>query len=160
MNRVWKDDTRIFLNRHDVDIDSKIARKMFQIEKKMGITSTFYFRLSTLDIDLMREINNYGSEVGYHFEEIATFAKQYRIKDKTGLKSHHKKIQKLFLENLSRIEESLGFKILSVASHGDFMNRALGCTNNEIIDEVLKQRARIDFEAYELVPYCGICFPI
>ena len=147
------DNIKVFLNRHDVDVDLKTARKMFQIEKKMGVTSTFYFRLSTLDIDFMREINDYGSEVGYHFEELATFAKRYHIKNKEALKPRLAEIQKSFLSNFYRIENLLGFKMHSVASHGDFANRALKCANNEIIDGSLKKEANIDFEAYELVPY-------
>lgn len=152
MNQPTKDSVRIFLNRHDVDADLKTARKMFQIEKKLGVTSTFYFRLSTLDIDFMKEIYDYGSEVGYHFEEMATFAKKHHTKDKMEFEPHLEEIQESFLTNLHRIESSLGFKIRSVASHGDFANRTLECTNNEIINESLKKGAGIDFEAYELVP--------
>jgi len=149
-----KDEARIFLNRHDIDVDLKTARMMFEIEKKMGVSSTFYFRLSTLDFNFMREIKDYGSEVGYHFEEIATFAKRHHIKDKELLlKLHLREIQESFLTNLHKIESSLGFKIRSAASHGDFVNRALGLANNEIIDDELKSKAGIDFEAYELVPY-------
>lgn len=144
---------KCFLNRHDIDIDLKTARKMFQIEKKMDITSTFYFRLSTLDISFMQEVKNYGSEVGYHFEEIASFAKEHKLKNKDELKSSLSEIRKLFLKNLNMIEASVGFKICSVASHGDFVNRSLGYATTEIIDETLKRKAGIEFEAYELLSY-------
>lgn len=151
LTSIQKNNDKIFLNRHDIDVDLKTARKMFLVEKRRGVTSTFYFRLSTLDLDFMREIKDYGSEVGYHFEEIATFAKEHRIKDKKKLEPSLNKISELFLENLNRIESSIGFKIRSVASHGDFVNRSLGCTNNEIVDEALKKKAGIEFEAYELL---------
>jgi len=152
-DRLQNNDARVFLNRHDIDVDVKTARKMFQVEKELGVTSTFYFRLSTLDVSFIREIKNYGSEVGYHFEEIATFAKKHKIKNKKDLQPWLNEISKLFLENLNRIESAVGFKIKSVVSHGDFVNRSWEYNNNEIVDEALKKRGGIDFEAYELVPY-------
>ena len=72
---------KVIVHRHDIDTDLRTTRKLFEIEKKHGIKSSFYFRLSTLDIDLMREIEEYGSEASYHYEELATYAKKNKIKD-------------------------------------------------------------------------------
>src|SRR5438105_4034276 len=63
--------------RNDVDSDVSTARAMFQVERALGIRATYYFRLSTLDAQLMRELQDYGNEVGYHYEEVATAAKRY-----------------------------------------------------------------------------------
>ena len=57
---------KVFVHRHDIDTDVGGARAFFEIEKALGIRASYYFRLSTIDRDLMREINSYGSEVGYH----------------------------------------------------------------------------------------------
>ncbi|UUZ49379.1 hypothetical protein LP420_03160 [Massilia sp. B-10] len=50
------------VHRHDIDSDLRTAAKMFAIEVRHGITASYYFRLSTLDFGLMREIEAYGSE--------------------------------------------------------------------------------------------------
>jgi len=34
--------------RHDIDSDPEMARQLFNIERKYGVRSSFYFRLSTL----------------------------------------------------------------------------------------------------------------
>ena len=46
--------------RHDIDSDVKIARKMFEIEKKYNVKSTFYFREKTLDDNLIKDIIDYS----------------------------------------------------------------------------------------------------
>ena len=55
-----------FLHRHDIDSDCRTARKMWEMEAKLGVKSSYYFRLSTLDFGLMKDIHSSGSEVGYH----------------------------------------------------------------------------------------------
>jgi hypothetical protein len=74
------------LLRHEIAIDSdlKTARAMFDLERKLDIRSSYYFRLSTGDIPFMRELEAEGSEAGYHYEEIATFAKCNGIRTKKG----------------------------------------------------------------------------
>src|SRR5690242_13420002 len=62
----------IALLRHDIDSDLKTARAMFALERKFAVRSTYYFRLNTVDVPFMRELEAEGSEVGYHYEEIAT----------------------------------------------------------------------------------------
>ena len=80
LNKERDANQRAVVHRHDIDTDLRTARKLFEIEKKHGIRSTFYFRLSTLDFPFMREIEEYGSEASYHYEELATFAKKKRNK--------------------------------------------------------------------------------
>jgi len=67
---------KYLINRHDIDTDVLTAKAFFEIEKKYKVKATYYFRLSTLDFDFMKELEEYGSEASYHFEEIATFAKK------------------------------------------------------------------------------------
>jgi hypothetical protein len=55
-----------------------------------------------------------------------------------------------FEGNLGRLERELGFKIRTVASHGDFANRKLGIQNYEILrDCALRQRLGIECEGYD-----------
>lgn len=141
---------KVLIHRHDIDTDLRTTRKLFDIEKKQGIRSSFYFRLSTLDVRLMREIEEYGSEASYHYEELATYAKKHKIKDPAVLRSRMADIRADFVANFSCIEQQLGSKMRTVASHGDFVNRRLKLNNTEVLDDpTLRQLCGIDCEAYD-----------
>jgi hypothetical protein len=141
---------RVIVHRHDIDTDLRTTRKLFEIEKKHGIKSSFYFRLSTLDVGLMREIEEYGSEASYHYEELATYAKKNKIKDAKAVRDRLPEIRANFVANFSRIEQGLGRKLRTVAGHGDFANRKLKVNNTEILaDEELRQRCGIEAETYD-----------
>lgn len=142
---------KIFLHRHDIDTDSKTARKLFEIEKKYGIKSSYYFRRSTFDFKLMNEIKDYGSEVGYHFEELSTFCKKKAIKSKNELTPYYPEICEAFKRNLSEMEKKVGFKIKSIASHGDFINRLIGVPNHAFISRDIMNECGILFECYDPV---------
>jgi len=138
------------VHRHDIDSDVRTAAKMFAIEARHGITSSFYFRLSTLDYGLMREIEAYGSEASYHFEEVADFAKRHHLKDADAVRRRFPEIRSAFLANLGTIESTLGIKLRTVASHGDFANRRLKIINNEILlDPAFRAQCGILCEAYD-----------
>lgn len=141
---------RCIVHRHDIDTDLRTTRKMFELEKKHGIKSSYYFRLSTLDFGLMREIDAYGSEVGYHYEELAAFSKMHKIKDPALVRQRLPDIRELFRTNFAWVESQLGQKIRTVASHGDFANRRLKLNNAEILaDEQLRKDCGIECEAYD-----------
>lgn len=138
------------VHRHDIDSDVRTAAKMFAIEVRHGITASYYFRLSTLDFGLMREIEAYGSEASYHFEEVADFAKRHHIRDADVLRSRFPAIRVQFRQNLERIERALRRKLTTVASHGDFANRRLAVINHEILqDSAFRERCGIVCEAYD-----------
>lgn len=138
------------VHRHDIDSDVRTAAKMFALEARQGVTASYYFRLSTLDIGLMREIEAYGSEASYHFEEVADFAKRHHIKDADVLRSRFPAIRMQFRQNLERIERLLARKLTTVASHGDFVNRRLKVINNEILsDPAFRACCGIDCETYD-----------
>jgi hypothetical protein len=138
------------VHRHDIDSDVRTAAKMFAIEVKHGITASYYFRLSTLDYGLMREIEAYGSEASYHFEEVADFAKRHHIHDADVLRSRFPAIRVQFRHNLERIERALRRKLVTVASPGDFANRRLDVINHEILqDAEFRARCGIACEAYD-----------
>ncbi len=138
------------VHRHDIDSDLRTAAKMFAIEVRHGVTASYYFRLSTLDYGLMREIEAYGSEASYHFEEVAAFAKRHHIHDADVLRSRFPAIRVQFRHNLERIERALQRKLVTVASHGDFANRRLDVINHEILqDAAFRERCGIVCEAYD-----------
>jgi hypothetical protein len=141
---------KVFVHRHDVDTDTGGARLFFKAQKQLGIKATYYFRLSTLDVPLMSEIHEYGSEVGYHYEEIATASKRLGLRSKEDVLQHMDEIREEFAKNFLALEKRLGFKIKTVCSHGDFVNRALKALNTIILeDRQLRKRLSIDCEAYD-----------
>lgn len=141
---------RYIVYRHDIDSDPITARKMFEIEKKHNVRSSYYFRLSTVNIDLMKEIEIFGSEASYHFEEIATFAKQKHIKAPDEIIQKLPIIKELFFQNLTRLENRLDYKMTTVASHGDFANRKLNIVNLELLKEKdFREKCGIVCECYD-----------
>jgi hypothetical protein len=141
---------RVIVHRHDIDSDLRTTRKLFEIEQKYGIHSSFYFRLSTLDVGLMRDIEQYGSEASYHYEELSTYAKRNGIRCAVALRERLPEIRADFAANFSRIEQRLGAKLRTVAGHGDFANRILKVNNTEILaDQALRGRCGIEVESYD-----------
>jgi hypothetical protein len=143
-------DEKYFIHRHDIDTDVKTARKMFEIEKKHNIRATYYFRLSTLDFPFMKDIHNFGSEVSYHPEEISTYCKKHNLKSTDDVYKYIEEIRDDFRSNFLYIEDKLGFKLYTIAGHGDFVNRKLGITNSFLLEDIaLREELGIVCEAYD-----------
>jgi hypothetical protein len=142
---------KYFINRHDIDTDVATAKKFFEIEKKYNAKATYYFRLSTLDFEFMKEIEEYGSEASYHFEEIASYAKKNHIKSEDEIIKHLDKIKEEFKKNFQMTESKMGkIKLQTVCSHGDFANRKLGIVNNMITKDLkLREELGIECETYD-----------
>ncbi|MDL0088298.1 hypothetical protein [Campylobacter gastrosuis] len=150
LDNLLDQNAKYFVHRHDIDTDIKTARYFFEIEKKYNIKASYYFRLSTLDFKLMKEISDYGSEASYHYEEIAQFCKDNHIKNSQNIYKKLEKIKDIFSSNFLFIEKNLGYKLKSIASHGDFVNRRLKVINNEIINDIcLRDRLGIVLEVYD-----------
>ena len=141
---------KVLVHRHDIDSDLRTARKLFDLERKHGVGASYYFRLSTLDVGFMREIEAAGSEASYHFEEVATFAKRHRLRCAAQVRHHFPDIREEFVRNFDRISQDLGLRMSTVASHGDFANRRLNVINHELLrDDVLRRRCGIECESYD-----------
>ena len=141
---------RYFINRHDVDTDVGTAKEKFNIEKKYNVKASYYFRLSTLDYNFMKEIDNCGSEASYHFEEVAQFCKDNHIKNRQLALDKMNQIKDEFKENYLQIKKSTGLRMETVCSHGDFVNRSLKIVNNVITkDNKLRKELGILCEAYD-----------
>jgi hypothetical protein len=57
--------------RHDVDRRPDMARAVARLEYSVRVRATFYFRVSTLEPAIAREMESMGHEVGYHYEDLA-----------------------------------------------------------------------------------------
>ncbi len=141
---------RYLVLRHDIDTDPATARAMWVIDESLGINGSYYFRLSTLDVEFMQQIESRGGEAGYHYEEIATIAKR------RGIRRHDAGIQaipearELFLRNLVGLRGITGLRLEIVGSHGDFVNRHLRLPNwAMMVDRGFRRDAGIELEVYD-----------
>lgn len=141
---------KYFVNRHDIDTDVTTAKAFFEIEKKYGVYATYYFRLSTLDFNFMKTLEEYGSEASYHYEEIASYCKQKHIKSKNELLTQIEQVREIFIINVKMIEKRLEKKLITVCSHGDFINRKLGLSNYIIMNsKTLRETLALECETYD-----------
>lgn len=156
------EDEKTIILRHDVDNNLRITKKMYKIEKSLGIKSTYYFRLNTLDMKFIKQLIEDGNEVGYHFEEIATYIHKTGVVNKEEVFANIDSIRELFLTNFFNFERKIERKIETLASHGDFLNRKLAITNNALINDEVREKTKIKAEAYDKAVndnrvYCSDC---
>ena len=148
-NQVNADSLYLIL-RHDIDTDLKTAEEMWRVEKKLGVKSSYYFRLSTLDIRMMKEMEQFGTEASYHYEEVATLAKKFKWKNAKDVNEHLGQISQTFINNLKFIRARSGLPLEIVASHGDFANRKLGIANWILLkDKKVREDSGIELEVYD-----------
>lgn len=141
---------RCVLLRHDIDSDAKTAQLMWDIERSLGVVSSFYFRLSTIDLHLIGEIAHSGFEVSYHYEELSTYARRHKIHTASAIRARFPEIQLTFEENLRQLRQRTGLAMRTVAAHGDFVNRRLGVRNTEILQDAdFRRRVNVDLELYD-----------
>jgi len=109
----WHQDKPIrgVLIRHDVDRKPINAMKMAEAEAKMGVYTTYYFRVvgSAFNKKIIKEISELGHEVGYHYEDLALA--------KGDLVRAHESFKK----NLSCLREITA--INTIAMHGSPLSR-------------------------------------
>lgn len=141
---------RYLVLRHDIDTDSETARAMWNIDHRLGVETSYFFRLSTLDRELMTDIANAGSEASYHYEELASVAKRRRPRSRTDALRLLPEAKEQFAANLARLRTTTGLPMAVVASHGDFVNRRLGLPNWMLLDDGdLRRELAIELEAYD-----------
>ena len=143
----------LLILRHDIDTDPGYARVFWQIEKDLGVNSSFYFRQSTLDVDLMQEIELSGSEASYHYEELATLAKKHCLKSRERVLLYLGEARDLLRGNLGRLRTQTGLPMTTLAAHGDFVNRRLDMRNQELLaDQEFRRELGVEYEVYDPGP--------
>ncbi len=140
---------RTLIVRHDVDSDPVTAEAMLEVESALNLRTSYYFRLTTWDAALARRIAANGSEVGYHFEEIATIAKKRALATREAIVAVFPEIRQSFAENLRRLRSESGLPMRIVCAHGDFVNRKLAMYNQELLTPALRQQLQIAAETYD-----------
>lgn len=140
---------KVFILRHDVDYDAEGAFRMYQIEKGLGVRSTFYYRWYTLQAQTMKEIHENGFEVSLHFETLATYCRSKKITNASQLtEKDYEEAYKKLLEEIDFFEKEF-WKIKTICSHGDHRNRLIGIPNHALLQGKDLSNLGIYFETYD-----------
>ena len=140
---------KIFLLRHDVDIDARGARRMYEIEKELHVRATYYFRHITMKPTLMKHMLSDGFEVGLHYETLATFIRESRLETKEQLSEDIFTTCRVRLtREIACFREEIG-EMQSICSHGSKWNRKLDISNCLLADEKFRKENGILFETYD-----------
>jgi len=142
----------LFLLRHDIDHFSDGTEMMFEIEKKYQVSSSFYFRNSTFEPKLMKEIEAYGSESSLHFEPVADFIKAnpfIQNREELFKSDFEEKCLGILKANLDRFRLLLDIPCSTIASHGEYENSLTQTPNNYLTEDTLTyEYLGIKLEAY------------
>lgn len=105
----------------------------------------------------MLEVARAGGGVSYHFEEVATVAKQKGLKTREQVYREMPSIRDLFRYNLTRLRKETGLPMRVVASHGDFVNRRLAIPNWLLLeDESFRREIGVELEVYDEAFMCHV----
>ena len=144
---------RVLLLRHDVDSDLSRADRMAAMERRLGVTGSWFFRIRTWDPALMRRLAADGHEVGYHYEELATVVKERGAATSTQARSLIDDARSRLAATLPELRAATGLPLDVLAAHGDFANRAVLVSNEELLaDAAVRRRLGVRLEAYDVEP--------
>jgi hypothetical protein len=148
---------RVLLLRHDVDSHVPRARRMWEIERQLGIVGTFFFRRSTWDVPFMRELAAAGCEVGYHYEELATLIKEHGAPTAGAARELIVPARDRLRAALAELRADSGLALDVLASHGDFANRAVDVANVELLgDAAFRTQIGARLEGYDIEAHVDV----
>lgn len=136
-----------FVLRHDVDHKTPATRRMFNLEKKLHVRSTYYFRKSTIDIKLMNDMIDAGFEVGFHYETLSDYAIENnlsRITEK-DIEISRERLK----QEIREFNKLIKRPIQSVVGHGSKKNLEIGKSNNVLFKDQEYRDFGILFEGYD-----------
>ncbi len=136
--------------RHDVDRPVLGIKEMLAVERKLGVSSSWYYRWQTADRSLIAAATAAGSEVGLHFETLASTCKKRGITQASeidaDLISHARRALE---DDVTTFRRRFDLACATIASHGDPWNRLIGIPNHQLLDDRLRERLNIACEAYD-----------
>ena len=142
---------RTLLLRHDVDSDLPRARRMWDIERELGVIGSYFFRRSTWDVPFIRELSAAGYEVGYHYEELATVIKEHGVASAEGARGLIDVARARMRASVAELRAESGLPLDVFAAHGDFANRAVGVSSVEMLaDPAFRAVIGARLEAYDV----------
>jgi len=102
---------RIVIIRHDIDKKPENALELANIESKLGLKTSYYFRMvkQSFNEDIIKQISDLGHEIGYHYEDLSL------------AKGNFENAIKLFEENLNKFREICEIK--TICMHGSPLSK-------------------------------------
>lgn len=102
---------RLLILRHDVDKKPSNSLAKAIIENKLGVSSTYYFRVigSSYNEKIIQEIKELGHEIGYHYEDL------------TLARGNKEKAINLFETNLKLLRRL--YPVSTICMHGSPMSK-------------------------------------
>ncbi len=146
----------LLILRHDVDHPSNGTLAMAKIENDLGLKSTFYFRWSTFNPPLIKQIFDMEHEVSLHYETFADYAIKKHLnsqKDKimeTDIVECRSNLKNEIAEFISRCASfGVMLNIKTIASHGHVLNKLFNFPNNHLVKSSHYEELGILMEAYD-----------
>jgi peptidoglycan/xylan/chitin deacetylase (PgdA/CDA1 family) len=108
-------DVPYLILRHDIDVSLPAALKMAEIERDLGVKSTYFVLFSSKfynvfeghNVDFLRQISKLGHEIGLHY-----YVSQYR--------SYGGNAKKTLMMQIQLLEHLLGRKVYAISRHGSW----------------------------------------
>jgi len=116
--------------RHDVDRRPGTSLKTAEIENRLGVRGTYYFRAhpDSFDISVIRQIAGLGHEIGYHYEDLTDAVKKTKDKRqkrfKPGIRNEEELVKialDSFRGNLNMIRQIVPVK--TICMHGSPLSK-------------------------------------
>jgi hypothetical protein len=103
--------SKFIILRHDVDARKMNSLSCARLEKELGITGTYNFRMvsESFDENVIKEIFNLGHEIGYHYEDFVTARGNYDL------------AIRLFEENLAKLRRVA--PVETICMHGSPLSK-------------------------------------
>jgi hypothetical protein len=144
----WLDDDRgerVLIVRHDVDQCPSSALRMLEVERELGVRSTWYFRWRTARLRVVRAVLEAGGGVGLHYETLSRIVIDERAAGRTTVPE-----QLIDPARRTLKRELTAFSVLfgpsrSACAHGD--TRVPGVNNAVLLRDRDPHEYGIEFDA-------------
>jgi len=157
LNIIGEKKENIICLRHDVDYSSPATVAMAEIERQLGVKSTYYFRHSTKEKDVINKLKKMGHEISLHYE---TLADMYKSDYLLNANINDEKFKLIYIDRMkdeiNRFRMDYDVECRTIAAHGAPENRLLNTPNNYIFFNLQKdckikisKYLGIDLEAYD-----------
>jgi hypothetical protein len=101
--------------RHNVDRNPENALKLAELESKLRIYGTYYFRIvdESFNSDIIKKIADMGHEIGYHYEDVELSIKNSKLKiKKLNEDELIEKAYESFCSNLEKLRKLADIKTI------------------------------------------------
>lgn len=125
---------RLLVMRHDVDLVAENARIMSDIERSLDVSSTYYFRWATFDVDVIRHLLANGNQVGLHYETLTRVAREHRLRRPDQITPAVVEACRNELKiEIAEFRRRTG-SCDSVCAHGDRRARVIAANNADLLE--------------------------